>query len=925
MAESRAPRARRPGAPKEERRKRAGTGLSLVLCASLAGASLEGAILPGDINSDGSIDITDVLNLFFWLGSNEVDGICHNAADLNRDGRVDLADAVSMIFALYGSERGPGRPLPGQVVASCRDAESSLGLGEVRSVVLGPESAMVTWLTAHPSSSTVRYGWSGSLDLTADVDESVLYHQVVLKGLLPGRIYYYQVVSAAPGHETERSFIESFRTLALADYSIRPDHPRIFFTREEIPELRRRIKGPAHDGYWRLSERYCENFVDLPLAELVKLDSFDDRIKAFAFVGLIGNYPAFRKKAIDAALYIAANGAGGGDVRAETESMAFVYDWLHVHLSAEARGKLIEALVRKCRDLGNMIRDDEYVTGASHGHNKSLAIAALAFHGDHPSAAEIIEKTVRDYRYGFLATWRRFAGADGGSSKGWWYSSYVLPFELEFLSAWRSATGQDWYREEAGWCAQVLDWFVYGLRGDLTFLREGDANVFKGLGVENRLYANIAAREYRSQVARWFADRTEDLDVVWGPFGIREVLWHDPSIEPAPPSGPTSKIFRSAGVAILRESWDLDAAIASFRSAEAYTQGHTHRDSSSFTIYHRGALAIDSGIYDDFSSSHHDNYYSRTVAHNSITVFDPDEKFVKYGIEYANDGGQRWLAPGEDVENAWPSTPEDTIDRSRGYRLGGITHFEDGDRYTYVVGDGTPAYSPRKLLEFRRHFLWLRSVTGRDEPVVVVFDDVVSRHRSFAKAYLLHMENQPVISGSLVKVVNRGGALFQYTLAPAKHEIRAIGGPGKEFWVDGANYPPGRSPRENEEPGAWRVEVSPAEERTDDRFLHVIFIGKEGAAVPAKPGSFTAGGMQGCRVGEWVVLLDTEGAVANVEYDSPRRTSSHLITGAVPLAAYDVSVGGVRERTVEASFSGTLRFDLGRAGRVTIRRSPPGR
>jgi hypothetical protein len=46
-----------------------------------------------------------------------------------------------------------------------------------------------------------------------------------------------------------------------------------------------------------------------------------------------------------------------------------------------------------------------------------------------------------------------------------------------------------------------------------------------------------------------------------------------------------------------------------------------------------------------------------------------------------------------------------------------------------------------------------------------------------------------------------------------------------------------------------------------------------------------------------------------------------LIFGAVPLVSYDVLVNGSRKATVESSFSGTLRFDLSRAGRVTIRRS----
>jgi hypothetical protein len=891
--------------------------LSLFLGTRLPG----GTILSGDINNDGSVDITDVLNLFMWLSSTEVDAICQNAADVNRDGRVDLTDAIALLAHMYGSELGAPAPLPEDLVASCQNDSSVLGLKDVQSFVLTPESVMVTWLSALPSNSIVRHGASGALHSAVEVDESVTYHQVLLNDLQPGATYYYQVESAVPGQEAEHSFIDSFRTSEISDYEIRPDHPRIFFTSDDIPEIRKRIENSRYEKYWEMSERYCDNNVDMPPEELVELDNFEDRVKAFAFVGLIGDESGHRKKAIEVALHLAEFGTQTDEVRGVTEAIAFVYDWLYEYMDSDDREKLLRALVRQCRDLQSRIHDDEYVTGTSHGHNKSLMLAVLAFHGDHSYAEDLIDKIVWDYRYGFLATWRRFSAGDGGSSKGWWYTNFVLPFELEFLAAWRSATGQDWYQEERVWCEPLLDWLIYGLQGDLTFLHESDSSVFKGLTSDNRLYANMVATEYKNPVARWLADRAEEMDVVWGPFGIREILWHDASIEPALPSGPTSKIFRSAGTAIMKESLVPGGAMALFRSPEVYTQGHSHRDSCTFTIFYKTALALDSGIYDEFSSAHHDNYYSRTVAHNAITVFDPNEEFTKYGIEHANDGGQRWLMPGEDVENAWPPFADDTVDRSKGYRLGGITRYEDGAGYTYAVGDGTPAYSPKKLVELKRHFLWLNSVEDWKHPVVIVFDDVVSRRASFRKAYLLHTANEPEIDGARVRAENGDGALYQYTLVPEEHEITAIGGPGKEFWVDGDNYPPARGPRPKEEPGAWRIEVSPSDESTSDRFLHALYVADEDEEAPSEPEAFTAGSMQGCRVGEWVILFDTEDLVSEIEYESPRPETHHLICGLVPLVFYDVFVDGNLQGSVKASFSGTLRFDVEGAGQVSVRRT----
>ena len=64
------------------------------------------------------------------------------------------------------------------------------------------------------------------------------------------------------------------------------------------------------------------------------------------------------------------------------------------------------------------------------------------------------------------------------------------------------------------------------------------------------------------------------------------------------------------------------------------------------------SLAIDAGAYQGssggYNSPHNKNFFKRTIAHNSLLVYNPDEKFAcwNYGgggkTEFAtNDGGQR--------------------------------------------------------------------------------------------------------------------------------------------------------------------------------------------------------------------------------------------------------------------------------------------
>ncbi|MFH1267619.1 MAG: hypothetical protein ABIK89_18025, partial [Planctomycetota bacterium] len=115
---------------------------------------------------------------------------------------------------------------------------------------------------------------------------------------------------------------------------------------------------------------------------------------------------------------------------------------------------------------------------------------------------------------------------------------------------------------------------------------------------------------------------------------------------------------------------------------------------------------------------------------------------------------------------------------------------------------------------------------------LVVFDRVHSTTPEFKKKWLLHSIQEPKINDRTVTVVRDeapyGGELFIESLLPARATVTKIGGPGKEFWVEslGKNFPVQKPPPS--EPGAWRIEVSPAEPAAADRFLHVL------RACPAK-------------------------------------------------------------------------------------------
>ncbi len=875
----------------------------------------------GDLNNDGNIDLSDLVQYFGFLTRGEYSGFCRIVADVNGDERLDYSDAIYLSLFLFSD--GPDLvPLP-SLMTPCGDPMTGMTLRRLEAVSLTPASAMVSWESPIRASTQIRYGTTAeTLDKTVDVTERVFYHQVLLRDLQPFSTYFYQAESETEDGLKAVSEVKSFRTHDTPKSTVRRDRPRLLLTQKDLVEIRRSI-SPRAAKHWLWAEltEWCDARLDLPIKNLAEDDDVDQNGRAFAFAALLSDNPSYRLRAIQLATHIADNGVGG-ELRGSIEAMAYVYDWLHDSLPEQVKEQIRSRLLRSCYDLESQNRDDEFVTGHSHGNHKSLILGLLAVEGESPKADQLLEQVVQNYRYGFLATWRRFGGTDGGSSKGWWYTTYALPFELEFFAAWRSATGEDLFQTERTWCEGLLDWFVHGMRGDHTFLREGDNRVFNGLNFQDRHFGQLLAREYGNSLGQWFAQEVLEETPVWGPHVVLDILWSDPDVEVSAPSGPTVRHFRNAGVVIMKESWKRDATLAAFRSAEAYTLGHTHRDNCSFTLFFKGGLALDTGIYDEYGSEHYRNYYSRSVAHNTITVYDPSEEFKLYGGTYANDGGQRWLAEGTDVENAWPARAEDTIDRAAGYRLGGITRHEDAEDYSYTVGSGGAAYSRKKLKRFLRHFLWLKRVNGWERPVMLVFDDVISTKPSFKKTYLLHTEMQPLIKGPLVTVLSGTGKgkMFHFTLAPDAAVLTPVGGPGMQYWVDGKNYPPSRSPRENEESGSWRLEVSPSVESREDRFLHALYPAETEDAAPASAVTFVVGPMQLCELAQWTILFDFGSLPDVYEYPNRRPETSHLIFGALPNTHYAIFVNNTQVATALATFAGALRFDVQAVGSVRIER-----
>lgn len=298
------------------------------------------------------------------------------------------------------------------------------------------------------------------------------------------------------------------------------------------------------------------------------------------------------------------------------------------------------------------------------------------------------------------------------------------------------------------------------------------------------------------------------------------------------------------GEMIARTSWaegqSSPAVVAQMKVDEYWTQGHDHVDSGEFEIYYKGALANDTGYYQAgregsnkentgntvYGTVHFYNYQIRTIAHNCMLVFNPDEDVKESYMGYANDGGQIMTSKSVRPINSQKDISED-LNRAAtvmGREIGTDTVQPD---YTYIKGDLAKGYG-EKVPGYERSMMFLNLKNSDTPAAMVVFDRVVAKDKGYEKKWVLHGLNEPQINGTrtVFKDTREGynGKLTVDTLLPKADNltISTIGGKGQEYLVNGIDYWAQTLEGKFNEGGGYRIEVSPKEKNEEDYFLNVL-------------------------------------------------------------------------------------------------------
>lgn len=667
-------------------------------------------------------------------------------------------------------------------------------------------------------------------------------------------------------------------------------HPRLYLRSSDIPELRERLKNPEIKktiakiqklGVDRTPEEEAKAPDKSGFRYYAEMRGVTSRVQLEALDYLLNKKKSVARKAIVAMLDTLRNTNYGkkGDLSRASGQMlmcgAMVYDWCYDQMKDSEKKAYINEFVRisKTMECGYPPKNTEPIAGHSSEWMvmRDMLSAAIAIYDEFPEMYNhVMTMLCRDY-----IPVRNYVYAGHNYHQGTSYAN--VRFSNDLFSLWildRMGAGAVYDPAQQF----VMYDFLYRRRPDGMVLPAGDVN--PGIGGSYGLPAMLAYSYYKDPYLAYEYKRNTKID---NHCLIFDVLWRDYTIEPkSPETLPLTKYSGTPyGWMIARTGWDKNSVIAEMKINEHFVGNHQHMDGGAFQIYYKGPLAIDAGAYHGtsggYNSAHNKNFFKRTVAHNSLLVFDPNEKFASWNYggtdktEFAdNDGGQRM--PGDRWETcrsfADLLSDEYTTGQVLAHGIGGDYMAPD---YSYLSGDITKAYSD-KVKEVKRSFVFLNLKSEKVPAAMVVFDKVVSKNAEFKKHWLLHSIEQPQVSenGIIIKRTKDGdsGMLSNTVLLPAKEnlDMQVIGGKGKEFWVNGTNYanaPQAGRPDPRNERGEWRVEVSPSAPANEDYFLNVIQVADNNCNELHKASLLKGENLVGAVIADRIVTFSKDGETIN--------------------------------------------------------------
>ncbi|MBE0537034.1 MAG: heparinase II/III family protein [Phycisphaerae bacterium] len=591
----------------------------------------------------------------------------------------------------------------------------------------------------------------------------------------------------------------------LAAHPVPRDHPRLLGSRQYLQRLAAERK-PAYDR----------------VVQVARNSDADDHSKiiSMALVTAIEQDPQLGRAAVDRAMTYITGSIRTGHVTfgSDLALCAIAYDLCHEHWTAAERAAFCD-YVNKTVDANVDSETHVFHNGWYAYKNWGIGLACYAAYHENPRAPQILQ-TLRTDWLTRAAPAVNLACAGGGWAEGY-YGNYCLYEWLFFCEVALRCEGVDYYADAEPFfkhraVASMFEAYpgisTYNSRRAIP-MGDGGGRVFGGDRDKTLSARRILVNHYRDdlghQAVHAFNEVTPRSAV--GDYAYKDFLWRDPTVSAGELAAfKLSHISTGPGYVYARSSWSDDATHFFFKCGDRFT-AHQHLDVGHFLIYKHDELAGDGGHYDAFGSKHDVNYHLRTIAHNTILIFDPAETWpgIRAGSVSSNDGGQHHNWP---HHNGAVTDPQAWEKGRTLYDIGDILAFEDKGEYVYIAADCTGAYSPNKLELFTRQIVYLRPDT------FVIFDRVKTTRPNYKKTWLLQAMQTPTQDGDTLTITNGKGRLFVQTLLPENPEVELISGDNL-YKVGERTYYPNR--KTGPAP-TCRIEISPTEPAQTNYFLNIL-------------------------------------------------------------------------------------------------------
>ena len=630
-------------------------------------------------------------------------------------------------------------------------------------------------------------------------------------------------------------------------------HPRLYLTPKRVDEINDTLLADenkyAYEKYIQHSETECDGFVydhtsTESLSHFRIIDSdIHTIIQAKALRYALTKEEKYGYEAVAATMaYLKTFDLSKMSdqikiytAQAEMEMVACVYDWCYDLLTEDDKRHIAMALTGKFRNLldwGSEFPPKNVSVMVSHMLVSIWYAIGIALYDEYPD----IYNHIAEMLYEDSVPAQDFYLGAGEHPMG---SAYGPLREIPILRA-EIIHNVMFDGKSRLFTDKIEDTclaYLHNIRPDGEMLRTADDFNEGTRNIGTTIVAFMAASIYKNPILKGFA-RKEFNDfstfVVMRHTPVQFLLLNDPKVKCGKLSDlPLVHYCHSPrGTMYARTSWeDKDAVMTYMKIGEGYAANHEHKDAGSFQIFHKGILASKGGFYGMYNEALDCAYTKQTIAKNSLLIFNPNMK----------DNG-RWIYSGgqliDDQSNETPLNIEHWNERPSSHQAKILYHgYKIKDEklvYTALSGDITNAYDKETVDEVKRYMFSFMTGSALHPMVFVVFDRITAKDESYKKTFLLHMETRPLIAETPDKkpcavVTNLSSKLYVQSLV-TDVDYTAIGGKGKEYLVNGINYPESEFEgqpflyRYNAETGWGRIEISPKKKSKTDCLLTVMYI-----------------------------------------------------------------------------------------------------